>query len=304
MNYEPSQTSLTTSSYVSRDTRPSIFEFKDYKDFLKTVGLPHGKYSHSSQTLQKWAKRLGYRSPSSLTMILNGQRYPSRDMIKSLSRDLDLSIKEIEYFELLIDLERAKKKDKNTEKISSRLNQLSGIRNTHQVSLDEFRYVSEWYFVAIKQLIDAKDFIEDAEWIRNKLRKKVTPGQVRYAIQVMLDLSVLVRDENGHLQINQKPWRTGSEKISSAAIRKHHAGMINLAMESIEEQEIEERHLSSLTLKFDMKKMEEAKAFIHRMLEEFDQKFCNEESRDLYQFNLQLFGLSKRADDNEKTILQ
>ena len=283
-----------------RDGRPSIFEFKDYKDFLKTVGLPHGKYSHSSQTLQKWAQRLGYRSPSSLTMILNGQRFPSRDMIKSLARDLDLSQKELEYFELLIDLAKAKSKDKNTEKISSRLNQLSGNRNTHQVSLDQFRYISEWYFAAIKQLISAPNFVEDAEWIRTKLRKKLTPGQVRYAIQVMLDLGVIERDEQGKLIVSQKPWRTPKEDISSAAIRKHHAGMINLSMDAIEEQKVSDRQLSCLTFRFNPEKMPEAKEFLLKMLEEFDQRFFDGNSDEVYQLNMQLFGLTRKALENEK----
>lgn len=284
--------------------RPSIFEFQDYKDFLKTVGLPNGKYSHSSQTLQKWAKRLGYRSPSSLTMILNGQRFPSRDMMKCLARDLDLNTQELEYFELLIDLAKAKSKDKNTEKISSRLNQLSGSRNTHQLTLDEFRYVSEWYFVAIKQLIGHADFLEDPEWIRQKLRKKVTPGQVRYAIQVMLDLGVLVRDEKGKLTVNQKPWRTGSQGVSSAAIRKHHAGMINLAMESIEEQSVQERQLSSLTFRFNPERIQEVQAYLGRILEEFDQKFGDEQASEVYQLNMQFFGLTKRAQENDDKLLQ
>lgn len=286
------------------DNRPTIFEFKDYKDFLKTVGLPHGKYSHSSQTLQKWARRLGYRSPSSLTMILNGQRFPSRDMVKSLSRDLGLSAKEIEYFELLIDLAKAKSKDKNTEKISSRLNQLSGSRNTHQISLDQFRYVSEWYFAAIKQLISSPDFIEDPEWIRSKLRKKLTPGQIRYAIQVMLDLNVIERNTLGKLAVSQKPWRTPMEDISSAAIRKHHAGMINLAVESIEEQTVQERQLSCLTFRFDPEKMPEAKEYLLKMLEDFDQKFFDDKGTEVYQLNLQMFGLTKKAQENEAKIYQ
>lgn len=291
-------------SASAQEGRPSIFEFKDYKDFLKTVGLPNGKYSHSSQTLQKWAKRLGYRSPSSLTMILNGQRFPSRDMMKCLSRDLGLSPQELEYFELLIDFAKAKSKDKNTEKISTRLNQLSGTRNTHKLSLDEFRYVSEWYFVAIKQLIELREFQEDPEWIRQRLRRKVTPGQIRYAIQVMLDLGVLFRNEKGQLVLNQKPWRTGSYDVSSAAVRKHHAGMINLAMESIEEQSIAERQLCSLTFRFNPEKMLEAKEYMMRILEDFDQKFCDEDATEIYQMNMQFFGLTKKAQENDGKLFQ
>ena len=200
----------------------------------------------------------------------------------------------------MIDLAKAKAKDKNTEKISSRLNQLSGTLNTHQISLDQFRYISEWFFAPIKQMISAPNFVEDAEWIRSKLRKKLTTGQIRYAIQVMLDLGVVERDSKGKLQVLQKPWRTPKEEISSAAVRKHHAGMISLAMDAIEEQKVTDRHISCLTLRFNPKKVTEAKDFLYKMFEEFDQRFFDSDSDEVYQLNMQLFELTRKAKENEK----
>ena len=65
------------------DQKISIFNFDNYLDFLKVVAQPKEAAESSKLTLEDWAKKLGYRSPSSLSMVLKGQRLPSQDMLQA-----------------------------------------------------------------------------------------------------------------------------------------------------------------------------------------------------------------------------
>lgn len=274
----------------------SIFNFESYRDFLIAVGMPDGLYSHTSNNLLSWANRLGYKSPSSLSMVLKGQRFPSFDMINALSKDLDLNYREREYFELLIQLEKAKNKGRDTSKILEKIKNIPIPSDTFTMSLKEFSSISEWYYFVIKQLIDTPDFRNDDIWIYKKLRKKVQINQIRQAINDMLDMKIISRDENDKLTVVRQGLITTND-VPSQAIKKHHFGMINRAIEAIEEQNVNRRQISSMTLKINKSTMTEAKQSIFNFLKDFNEKYSSHESSDLYQLNLQFFSHTKEITE-------
>ncbi len=280
-------------------SRPSILDFKDYREFLKEAGLPKSPYNQKN-TLMKWAKRLGYRSPSSLTMVLRGQRLPSQEMLDAFEKDFQLSSLEREYFELLIKIEKAEKKNQDPLPLLQKLEKLSLKNRWAALGLKEFSSISEWYFLAIKQLTSLSDFEENNEWIRKKLRKKVTPSQIQYALETMLELGILKRNTDGQIIHGDHP-RTTSNDIPSSAIKKHHAGMIHQSLNALEEQPVEERQFSSLTLKFDKKKVSEAKSVLLKFLQDFNNRFYAENGDSVYQVNLQLFDLTTKKVSSQET---
>ncbi|MFT6067983.1 MAG: hypothetical protein ACJAT2_002526 [Bacteriovoracaceae bacterium] len=277
---------------VSENPRISIFDFDNYRDFLIKAGMPDGLYSHTSNNFRSWAKRLGYKSASSLTMVIKGQRSPSFEMIRNLSVDLKMTAKETQYFELLIQLEKATSKNRDQKDILKKISSLSPKNTNHSLDLNEFSSISEWYFFAIKQLINTNDFVEDYEWIYKRLRKKVTISQIRSAIDIMLELKTIKRSEEGKLIVLKEGLSTAS-KIPSSAVRKHHFGMINRALEAVTEQDISERQLSSLTLRIESEKVDDAKAELLEFMKSFNQKYSAIKSDELFQLNFQFFQHTK-----------
>lgn len=226
----------------------SIFEFDNYRDYLVACGLPEGKYGHSASNLKAWAGRLGYKSPSSLSMILSGERFPSKDMVRKIAADFNLSNREENYFELLIDLEKARLKGFDTSTILTDMDSLLPEKTHFSIGLKEFSVISAWYVVVIKQLIQTSGFIEDPEWIYKRLRKKVTPSQIKTAINNLLDLGIVGRDKSGRL-INIKPGLITSNDVPSSAIKRHHFGMLERAQDALLEQPTSERQINSTTMK-------------------------------------------------------
>lgn len=273
---------------TAQDPRVSIFDFDSYRDFLVKAGMPDGLYSHTANNLKTWAKRLGYKSPSSLTMVMKGQRQPSLEMINALSEDLKMNMKEKQYFMLLVQLEKAKSKNKDTKEILEKISSLNPKETAISLSLKEFNAISDWYFLAIKQLISMPSFVEDEEWIHQKLRKKVPIIQIKSALETMLDTKTIGRNENGRLVVLKEGLITTND-VPSSAIKRHHFGMINRALESIEEQDVNERQITSVTMKVKEEDIIKAKKYIFEFIKEFNERFSTSEADNLYQLNTQFF---------------
>lgn len=280
----------------------TIFDFEDYKEFLLHKGLPDGLYSHRSTNLQKWAQRLGYRSPSSLTMILRGDRIPSFQMVSSISDDLKLSKKEKEYFLLLVELEKKKRQKKDFKKTLEKLNALARQRrksSPFKLDIKAFEVVEQWYHFVIKQLISTEDFTEDLNWIHKRLRKKVSIGQIKAAIENLIQIGVVQRNEKGQLVTSGQSVHSLND-VPSEAVRNHHKSMIERAKESIDEQSIDQRQISGLTFKINPEKVKDAKADIVNFFSEFNDKYFDEDGASVYQLNIQLFEHTK--SDSGKSL--
>jgi uncharacterized protein (TIGR02147 family) len=271
----------------------SIFDFDNFKDYLIASGLPDGKYGHSSHNLKSWANRLGYKHASSLSMVLSGERLPSKDMFNKLSEDFSLSQREKHYFELLIKLEKHKRQNKDVDVVLKEIQKLLPESNHFSIDLKQFKVISEWYVISIKQLIDTKEFVEDEEWICRRLRGKVTPSQVRHGLQNLIDLGIVDRDKNGKLY-NAKAGLITSNDVPSSAIRKHHYGMLERAQDALVEQETHERQINSITMRIDPEKLPEAKKMLFDFLKDFSGQFESEDSSEVYQLNMQLFQLTEQ----------
>ena len=268
-------------------TKISVFDFRDFKDYLNAVGFPEGNYNHQSNTLSKWAKRLGYRSPSSLTMVLKGQRLPSQEMVRTLIDDLKLQGREKEYFELLVEHDRLQKRKKSSDAVLSRLSKLSNKTEYFQMDMSQFNTISKWYYLVIKQLVSAPDFLEDIDWMVKKLKRKVTAAQVKKAIADLETLGFIRRQDGKIIKSNQASMTTND--IPSSAIKEHHSGMMQMAAEALYEQPIEKRQISSLTFKMDPQKLSIAKEELMNFLKDFNEKYSDERAFEVYQLNLQLF---------------
>ncbi|MDP7319829.1 MAG: DUF4423 domain-containing protein [Bacteriovoracaceae bacterium] len=266
----------------------SILDFESHVDYLNYVLKQVNQDGSKVLTLERWARRLGYKSPSSLTMILKGQRLPSQELIHSIADDLNFTAEERRYFDLLVRLQKQKNKGKDVSITLKELSKL-GKTNQHVVSLDEFNFISDWQHLAIKQLVRTKEFVEDTKWISKKLGGKITPAQARKAINSLLKLKILERTKSGKLFVARDSLESTND-IPSAAIKDHHKQMMMRAIEAIDEQVVEKRQMNSMTFRIDPEKVAEAKEKIIQFLYQFNEDYAIEEKGgEVYQLNLQLF---------------
>ncbi len=275
---------------LERLRKISIFDFTDYSEYLNSYVNEYGKYSHGPFNLKNWAKRLGYRSASSLAMVLNKQRIPTWKMIASLSEDFKLSKNERKYFELLVDLERKKQAGEPIHEILKETHRLSGLKEYQQINFDQFVVISDWHCYVIKRLVSNKNFIDDLDWIYRALRRKVTKAKIKESIDSLISVGMLSRDDKGQLVDSNPQTHTGNQ-IPSAAIRNHHKGMLMRGIEAIEEQDVSSRMFQGLTL--NMKKdadLESAFEDIKKFINKFNKKYSKDGAGDsVYQLSMMLY---------------
>lgn len=275
----------------------NVFEFSDYADFLNRYVSRYGRYGHGPYNLKNWANRLGYRSASSLTMILNKTRLPTFKMIQAFSEDFGFNKNERRYFELLVELERKKKSGQSCVELIDEIKKMSGFSEYQRINVDQFVVVSEWYCYVIKALVNLKSFKLDINWIYEILRKKVSRTQIKLAIESLEKIGMLKFDTHHGFFDGAPKTHTGNE-VPSSAIRQHHQGMINRSLEALDEQTIDERFFQSMTLCIDQEvDYENATEDIQKFINTFNRKYSkNDEANSVYQMNVQFFQHTKEMN--------
>lgn len=252
------------------------------------------QFAHGNRkmSLVKFAKRYGYSSHRTVGMILKGERLPSPEMLQKISRRNRHNDREFRYLQLILEREQLQRKELNTLEVNQELLTLVPKRGTKFViDLDKFSYLADWYHFVVKQLLTTPGFEEDYELIAKRLGKKVTPATVRKAVQTMINLGVIARDQKGNLTAVAQGIDTQSD-IKNDALQSHHRQMLERATEALEEPVLE-REFQALALKFNRKNLPQAKQDIRRFMDEFDQKYCVEDGKDVFQLNVQLFSHTK-----------
>ncbi len=265
-----------------------VYEFDQFKDFFEFQlrEKSRDKKGQKISTLQVLAQSLGYSSASSLSMIASGERLPSRALLESLFEAWKVPQSERERIRLKVAIERRERKGAGSSQLISKFNQLAPY---HKIDLKQFNLVRDWYVLVIKILAGTPSFQDDPVWISRALGKKISPAQAKKALKLLLDSNLLGRDPLTQKILPIVESTETTHDIPSEAIRENHKGMIQLALEAVDEQSVEQRHLNSLSLQFDVKSLSLAKLRILDFVKKFNEEFSSDSSDQVYQLNVQLF---------------
>lgn len=275
----------------------NIFEYTNYRTYL-VASIEEAKARNPRLTTSALAKKMGLKSNTSLIKILRGQRDPGPDVSRRLVHYFKMSEREMQYFEDLVSLQKAKKDPAKSYALMKKLKAKN--RDFRLLNEDEFSAISNWWFYAIRQMTRLKSFDEDPVAISKALRFHVPEKEIRRAISIMLDLGVLNRDlSTGKLNVSKHQLNT-SDEITSEAIRRFHEGMIENARASIRSCPVSERLLVGFTLGLKNEDIPRAKNWLDQKLTEFENEFESVHPDQVYQVQVQLFPLTKyKGDQNE-----
>ncbi|MCB0383896.1 MAG: DUF4423 domain-containing protein [Bdellovibrionales bacterium] len=267
------------------------YEFEDFKDFFSyeiRERLIDSK-GRKRATLQRLAQKLGYSSPSILSMLAKGTRLPSEKMLDALFDEWNIDKRTQRLIRLKVNLERQSKKGQPIGTLLDQLVHLESSGKYRKIDLNQFQMIREWYNLVIRALVGAPGFCEDPKTLSLRLRRKASPSQIRSGIESMLRLGVLKRDPVSQALVHPQDDLESPNDLPSEAIREHHRGMIHRALEAIDEQGPETRQLSAATLCFDVERIEEEKKHIHGFVRDFNERFGTSNSPRAFQVNVQFF---------------
>ncbi len=194
------------------DSFKDFFKYRIQREFVSAAGL-------KKSNLEKLAKALGYSSASSLSMIFTGERLPSHEFLDAISIYWKLAKEEDQYIRSIVQLEKLEKKGKVTHQILERLGRIKKAKPSHKLSLNQFSLMRDWYHLVIQTMVSSFEFREDCNWISRRLRKKISPAQVKKSLEILLDLKIIQRNTEGLLESSIQEIETTHE-VPSEAIRE------------------------------------------------------------------------------------
>jgi uncharacterized protein (TIGR02147 family) len=279
---------------------PKVFDYHNPIEFLN-ASLVSARARNSSFSMRAWAKQLGLSHVAMLSMVL-GQK---RKLLPNLSSKISAQFKdagrfseaEARYFEILVLFHNAQTiEEKNF--YGGILASVKPDQRFSTLDLDKLNVIADWYYSVIMEMTAVKNFKSDPRWICLKLGGSVNESQVKAAIDRLIRLGLLERNEKGKLFRTHAQIATPTD-IPDKSLRKYHAEMMTKATLALENQPVEKRDITSFTFTIDTKKIPKAKKMIRDFRRTLAKFLETPDGDSVYQLNIQLFDLL--GEENEKS---
>lgn len=253
---------------------------------LLTNALQSRRDKNPSYSLRAFAKHLDI-SPSLLSNLLRGSKGISEQKAAQMAKKLQLSKDLSKIFVLSAvgahDRSATKRKDAAQElaKLQTRK------ANTKVISESEMNILRSWHYLTLLELLELPECEHSVTWLARKLG--LTTMATDKMIDQLLSLKMIQYTDEKYSSVygeTQSEFDTQSE-----ATVDFHRSILAEAQKAIKRDEITKREYISMTLAFDIAKMEEAKESIRDFQEKFAAKFYDKDgdNNSVYQLSMQFF---------------
>jgi uncharacterized protein (TIGR02147 family) len=270
-------------------TGTNITKFTDYRTFL----LAHAqemKDRKPSWSYGAWSKALGLKTTSSISKIIQGIRDPGPEITERLVTYFNFTDRQAQYFRDLIRLQKIRKDPRLSVLLMEKMGKEHPNSSLRIMDDKTFLVISNWYYLALRELCRARGFREDPEWISERFLFKVTPRDLQTAIKTLIDLKLLVRVE-GKLALAEGCLDTAND-IASEGIKRYHEQMLENAKLALRRVSPEAREITSTSLLIHSRNLENAKVLIRDFKKKFERLLEEDEGDQVYQLQIQFFPLT------------
>jgi uncharacterized protein (TIGR02147 family) len=267
----------------------SLFDYLDYRQYLRAI-FEEKKRENTGFSHRSLMEKLSLQAPGHMLFIMQGKRRLTSSIALRLASYLKLSKKESRYLLSLIRYSDAKtpaEKQYTFEELQQ-LRQHSSVL----VAQGLYRYYEKWYYGAIRAVLDVERITDDYQALAALLRPAITPTQSREAVELLLNLGMIVRDETGVLHPANSSITTG-DVWQGAVIHNLQRKFIELSKEALDRFEKKERDISNLTVTVSEESFEIIKKKVAELRSQIMAMACAEQTPDkVLQVNIQLFPLT------------
>jgi len=236
---------------------------------------------NSRYSMRAFSKLLGINI-GSLSGLLNGKRSLTPKMADLLCNKLGLS------------------PDVKSEVLLNTINGFghnasSGTHDRVELDQEVYRAISDWYHWAILQLVRTKKYKSNvshsnSRWIARQLQ--ISNTESKLALDRLLKLKLLTRDKSGfYVRTLKENLTTQNKNVTTASLKTWQKQIREKAIASLENDPIEVRNMSSITMAINPKKIKEAKTMIDDFQEKISKFLEQGEQEQVYQLCVSLFPL-------------
>lgn len=273
----------------------SVLQFENYRLYLRSV-LADRASINPRYSLRAFAQNLGL-APSYLSAVMNGKKSLSPETAYAVTEKLKLGEQEATYFRILAQMEGTKDPALK-ESLLQRAQVLSPRVVVHDLSVDQFKMISDWHHYAIFVATDLSDFKATPDRIAKILG--LSRAEVHVAVERLIRLKMLEKDSEGRLKQTVPHSRLVS-RAPSRAVRSHHRQNLEKAIENLSMQTPEERFMGSETFCIDESQIEEFQELCTRFLNSAVVLANKAKTKNqVYHLGVQFFRFSHRKPKEEK----
>lgn len=260
---------------------------------LLLAKFSEGRSRNPAYSLRAFSRRIGL-SPTSTSLILNGKRQVSRKLAEKLCHKLMLDPHQRSNLLKSFGLQTVDAADADDSEHGAAPNPL-------QLEADQFRLISDWYYYGILSLIKTRGFKSDPAWISRRLG--ISLKETADALERLERLGILVQGKGGKLTRKVPRYRT-SDDVIDLSVRQSSFQGLELAKRSLEQDPVEARDFTHLTMAIYPDKLPQAKTLIRRFQDQLEELLENGkpglEPAEVYRFSTQLIPLSRSAAKESK----
>ena len=277
----------------------SIFDYTNYREYLKeyydTQKKLNDKFSH-----RYFARIAGFKTSSFLRLVMDGKRSLSFESIKRFIKAMKLKKREADYFEALVFFNQSKS-DLDRDHYYEIMQQLRIKVKVTGLKKDQYEFYTKKHYAIIREMVALPHFKEDYEWLAGELKGDVEAFEVKKAIDLLLRLELLKRDDAGKLYQRDTTLSTPAE-VSSRGLFMFQNSMLRSARDALLSVPAPYRDFTSVTVPIPMDQLPKLKKMIEKFRGEVI-NFINAGSDNysgVFQFNLQLFPVTKLNNNKEE----
>lgn len=270
-----------------------IYNYLDYRKFLKDL-VRELKSNQKGFTMRSFAEKAGFGSPSYLKMVLDGQRQLTEKSLDKFSKALEITGREKDYFEILVKYTQCVDPDEK-DRYFELLEKIRPRKTFSELEKNQHKFLTKDYFSCVREMVLLSDFEEDAKWIAARCQPRISPQEAREAIDCLLELNLLKRDDSGKLIQAEAVVGTKAQTEALEAYHYHETAL-NKARQCLGLVEPDKRNFQSLVIPANAEIVKLIHEKMERLLTEvLDEVNLEGQSyEEVYQLGLQLFPVTKK----------
>lgn len=219
------------------------------------------------------------------------QKKNPRFSLRSFAKQLDLSPTTLSEFLN----EKRSLSERATRKIASNLslNDFFDESPSHNkfkiISNDEAYLFSDWAYYAALSLMETKDFEHNEKWIAEKL--SLTLNKTREVLGKLEEIG-LITISKGKFSLTKAELVT-TDDLSNLHLRKRHIDNTSRARKSLENDDLNVRDFTFMTLAIDFNDLKKYKKMVRKFQDELVKVQSKSKKNCVYEFSFQIFPVSK-----------
>ena len=277
------------------ETKPSIFNYKDYRAFLQDW-VQKARFSPHGFSYRRFSKKAGFHSSNFLMLVIQGKRNLTEESLIKCAAGLDLNKQEEEFFRNLVFLNQAHTPDQKHSYLTQMMRSKK-LRQMKQIERQQYEYYSTWYHPVVRELAVAQDCHCSPEEIAKKISPEVTPTQVAKSIALLESLGFIEKAESGTWR-QTNPIISAAPEMRTVIIHNYHKNVLELTKFKMDEVPEEKQTVFTMTLGIKRERLVQLQTKIKEFREEIFRLVSEDTSpEDVVLLNVQMFPVTKTEGD-------